>query len=195
MGLFPWNVKSLIWQNFGTRKNRHYALVVNIHLPSNQSCLMPDWQTRIVPSPLMLLSSAKLCHIPARHFMMNTSKLLELLLWWRLMRLALKALSYSRPRMGQESIVLKDRINSMPSIKNCNFYLKNPEGPRGTPMDPGGWFFPSSPFFYPLSRSWSFNLSCPRRLASQLELGSQVGSTTDHLSSCCPSNTPKINFY
>ena len=33
--------------------------------------------------------------------------------------------------------------------------------------------------------SWSFNLSCPRRLASRLELGSQVGSTTDHLSSGC----------
>ena len=46
-------------------------------------------------------------------------------------------------------------------------------------------FFSIFSFFYPLSRSWSFNLSCPRRLASRLELGSQVGSTTDHLSSCC----------
>ena len=45
-------------------------------------------------------------------------------------------------------------------------------------------FFSSSPF-YPLSCSWSFNLSCPRRLASRLELGSQVGSTTDHFPSCC----------
>ena len=38
--------------------------------------------------------------------------------------------------------------------------------------------------FYPLSCSRSFNLSFPRRLASPLELGSQVGSTTDQLSSC-----------
>ena len=46
--------------------------------------------------------------------------------------------------------------------------------------------FPSSPSFYPLSRSWSFNLSCPLRLASRLELGSQVTrTTTDHLFSCC----------
>ena len=40
-------------------------------------------------------------------------------------------------------------------------------------------------FFYPLSHSWSFNLSCPRRLASQFELGSQVGLTTVCLVSCC----------
>ena len=46
-------------------------------------------------------------------------------------------------------------------------------------------FFSSYPSFYPLSCSWSFNHSCPPRLASRLELGSQVGLTTDHLSSCC----------
>ena len=45
--------------------------------------------------------------------------------------------------------------------------------------------FSTFSFFYPLSHSWSFNRSCPRRLASPLELGSQVGSTTDHLSICC----------
>ena len=45
-------------------------------------------------------------------------------------------------------------------------------------------FFSSSPF-YPLSCCWSFNLSCHCRLASRLELGNQVGSTADHLSSCC----------
>ena len=46
-------------------------------------------------------------------------------------------------------------------------------------------FFSPSFSFLPLSWSWSFNLSCPCRLASRLELGSQVGLTTDHLSSCC----------
>ena len=45
-------------------------------------------------------------------------------------------------------------------------------------------FFSSSPF-YPLSCCWSFNLSCRCRLDSQWELGNRVGSTTDHLSSCC----------
>ena len=44
--------------------------------------------------------------------------------------------------------------------------------------------FSSSPF-YLLSCSGSFNFSCLRRLASQLKLIGQVGSTTDHLSSCC----------
>ena len=39
--------------------------------------------------------------------------------------------------------------------------------------------FPSSPSSTRFSRSWLFNLSCPCRLTSQLELGSQVGSTTD----------------
>ena len=33
--------------------------------------------------------------------------------------------------------------------------------------------------------TWSFNRSCPRRLASWLELSSQVGETTDHLARCC----------
>ena len=46
-------------------------------------------------------------------------------------------------------------------------------------------FFIFSFFLRAFSRSQSFNLSCPLRLASWLELGSQVGSTTDHLSSCC----------
>ena len=43
-----------------------------------------------------------------------------------------------------------------------------------------------------LSYSWSFSHSCWHRLVSWWELGSQEGSTTDHLSNCCPSNTPKI---
>ena len=36
---------------------------------------------------------------------------------------------------------------------------------------------------FPAARS--FNHSCPPRLASREELGSLVGSTADHLSSCC----------
>ena len=45
-------------------------------------------------------------------------------------------------------------------------------------------FFSSSPIF-PLSCSRSFSLSCQGRLASRLELGSPVGSTSDPLSSFC----------
>ena len=44
--------------------------------------------------------------------------------------------------------------------------------------------------FYPLSFRWSFSCSFLRRLASWLELGSQVA--TDHSTNCCLSNTPKI---
>ena len=44
--------------------------------------------------------------------------------------------------------------------------------------------FSSSPF-HPLSCRWFFNLSFLHRLASWLELCSQVGWTTDHFSSCC----------
>ena len=40
--------------------------------------------------------------------------------------------------------------------------------------------------------SKAFSHSCLRKLASWLELGSQVGSTTDHLSNCCLNNTLKI---
>ena len=44
----------------------------------------------------------------------------------------------------------------------------------------------------PLSYSWSFSHSCWNRLVSWWELGSQEGSTTDHLSNCCLSIAPKI---
>ena len=53
----------------------------------------------------------------------------------------------------------------------------------------GGFYI--SPY-YPLSYSWSFSHSCLHRLASWFELGSQVGLTTDHLSSCCQSITANI---
>ena len=48
--------------------------------------------------------------------------------------------------------------------------------------------------FYPISFSWSFSLSFPRRLASGLELGSQVGSTTDHSTNCGLSDTMKTQW-
>ena len=40
-------------------------------------------------------------------------------------------------------------------------------------------------FIFPLSYSRSFNLKCRRRLASELEIDSHVGLTTDHLSCYC----------
>ena len=55
----------------------------------------------------------------------------------------------------------------------------------------GPVFFSISPY-YPLFHSCSFSHLCPCRLASWLEQGSQVVLHTDHLSSCCLFNTPKI---
>ena len=54
-----------------------------------------------------------------------------------------------------------------------------------------GIIFDISPY-YLLSCRWSFCHSCPGRLATWLKLGSQVGSTTYHLSSCFLSNTSMI---
>ena len=45
-------------------------------------------------------------------------------------------------------------------------------------------FFCISPL-YPHFFSWSFSRSFPSRLASSLELGSQVGSPTDHSTNSC----------
>ena len=51
--------------------------------------------------------------------------------------------------------------------------------PALTSASHGRDYFFISPF-YPLYSSWSLSRSFPRRLASSWELGSQVGSTTDH---------------
>ena len=51
------------------------------------------------------------------------------------------------------------------------------------------WYLSFLPAF---SFHWSFSLSFLGRLASQLGLGTQAGSTTDHSSNCFLSNTPKI---
>ena len=96
-------------------------------------------------------------------------------------------LHVSHNGVEQESNVSKSCSNQLQLICgtiNINIPLEIASGSMAVqPFGTGGFFsvFP----FYPLSSSWCFNLSCPRRLPSPLEPGSQVGSTTDHLSSCC----------